>query len=103
MWLKQMLDRPRRKSGAVGYGYWPVGGVLVVLVIVLYLVEASRLFANTGRRIETVSADGLVTCVRLYELPGGCHAPLAHARLAPASGLDEGRGLPPVRHSRVVP
>src|ERR1017187_9631829 len=65
--------------------------------------EAGRLFANTGQRIETVSAVGLVTCVRLRELPDGCYAPLAHARLAPALGLDEARGLPPLRHSRVVP
>lgn len=34
-------------------------------------VEVARLFADTGRRIETVSGVGLVTCVRLHELPDG--------------------------------
>ena len=66
-------------------------------------IEVGRRFADTGQRIETVSAVGLVTCVRLHELPDGCYAPPAHARLAPASGLDEARGLPPLRPSRVAP
>jgi phosphatidylserine/phosphatidylglycerophosphate/cardiolipin synthase-like enzyme len=53
--------------------------------------------------IADVSAVGLITCVRLHELPDGWYAPLAHARLALASGLDEARGLPPLRLSRVAP
>src|SRR5664279_3675518 len=66
-------------------------------------LKVGRLFADTGQRIETVSAVGLVTCVRLHEPPDGCYAPLAHARPAPAWGLDEARGLPPLRPSRVAP
>ena len=67
------------------------------------VIEVGRLFADTGQRIETVSAVGLVIRVRFHEPPDGCYVPLAHARLAPASGLDEARGLPPLRCLRVVP